>query len=224
MATPAFDIHAVICREQDALAAETRISQCPPFVAVDKLEDIVSLPAALHRSHKASLRQMPEARGGGYIIDCPSLQSSVLWVATSNHSYRDDYLQFLNTTYQLNLARIPPPVDVDHFFNRARAQRHGLQFIRLALADHTTHRSHGAAYEKGITRNEALHARRDTGNRYITCVKRHLLPGPGEEKFKMQLSLASCRTRKPVEQRAICVRDERADCQSRIRTNGDFHQ
>lgn len=156
-----FDIHEVIRGEQKALAAETRISKCPPFVAVNKMDDVVNFPTSLRWSHKATVQRLPEAKGQAFVVDCPSLQSTVLWAGTNNDDYRDDYLRFLKTKHHCDLPKIPPPFDVDHLYNRARAQMYGLQFIRVALVGHAANRSHGAAYEKDITRNEAQRERRD---------------------------------------------------------------
>jgi hypothetical protein len=161
MAQPTSDIGSVIRHEQDALATETRIAQCPPFVAVNNLDDVARLPTKLRWDHKATVETLAKARGGAFIVSCPSLNSAVLWVATDNNDYRKDYLNFLNVTYGLELSSIPTPYDVDHLYNRSRAQMYGLKFIRLALVGHSANRSHGAAYEKDITTNEALRVRRD---------------------------------------------------------------
>ena len=50
---------------------------------------------------------------------------------------------------------------VDHLYNRARALNYGLQYVRLALVRHAVNRSHGAAYEKDITKNEAGREKKD---------------------------------------------------------------
>jgi hypothetical protein len=151
----------VIRCERDALAIETRISQCLPFVAVNKMDDVALLPTTLRWAHKATIRALPQAKSSSFIVECTTLNSNVLWVGTNNDYYRRDYLTFLNDIYQLGLSAIPVPYDVDHLYNRSRAQTYGLKFIRLALVGHAANRSHGAAYEKDITRNEALRVRRD---------------------------------------------------------------
>ena len=155
------DIRGVIRAEQEALTAETRISNCPPFVAVNRIDDVVNFPTSLRWSHKAAVQRLLEANGEAFVVDCPSLQSIALWVGTNNDTYRGDYLRFLNNRHQCALAKIPPPFDVDHLYNRSRARMYGLRFIRVALVDHAANRSHGAAYEKDITRNEARRERRD---------------------------------------------------------------
>jgi hypothetical protein len=131
-----------------------------PFVAVNRMDDVARLPTKLRWDHNATAKSLPESREA-FIVDCPSLNSSVLWVGTSNDDYREDYLNFLNSTYELGISAIPAPYDVDHLYNRSRARMYGLQFIRLALVGQAPNRSHGAAYEKDITRNEALRERRD---------------------------------------------------------------
>jgi hypothetical protein len=161
MTQPIHDVAAVIRREHDALATETRIAQCPPFVAVNNMDDVARLPTKLRWEHKTTVGMLPQAKGTAFIVDCTSLNSTDLWVATENNAYRADYLNFLNTTYGLDLSSIPVPYDVDHLYNRSRAQMYGLRFIRLALVGHAANRSHGAAYEKDITTNEALRTRRD---------------------------------------------------------------
>ena len=93
-------------------------------------------------------------------MDCPSLQSTALWVGASNSYYRQDYLHFLNVTYGLGLSSIPTRYDVDHLYNRSRAQIYALQFIRTALIGQAANRSHGAAYEKDVTINEAARSHR----------------------------------------------------------------
>ena len=155
------NVAQVIQREQDGLAAETRIARCPPFVAVNQIEDVAKLPTSLRWDHKAAVTPLANAKGAAFVVDCPSLNSTALWVGTSNDRYRDDYLIFLNARYQLGLSAIPAPYDVDHLYNRSRAQMYGLQFIRLALVGHAANRSHGAAYEKDVSTNEALRVRKD---------------------------------------------------------------
>ena len=95
------------------------------------------------------------AKGVAFVMDCPSLHSTALWVGTGNNDYRQDYLRFLNVTYGLGLTSIPARYDVDHLYNRSRAQTYALQFIRTALIGQAANRSHGAAYEKDLTINEA---------------------------------------------------------------------
>lgn len=153
---PAKDIYDVIRREQDALAAETRIANCPPYVAVNNLDDVLRTPTMLRVKHPALCRELSGSKGVAYIVDCPSLDSTALWVGTDNDKYRDDYRTFLNAVYRLNLTGIPKPYDVDHLYNRARGQNYKLQFLRVALVSHSVNRSHGAGPEKDVTTNEAL--------------------------------------------------------------------
>lgn len=150
------DVGGVVRRERDALAAETRIAHCPPLVAVNDIYEVARVPSQLRWNHSATVKALPGAEGAAFIVDCASLESNCLWCGTDNNTYRADYLRFLNATYQLNLYKIPPSYDVDHLYNRSRAQIYGLQFIRLALVEGRANRSHGAAYEKDITTNEAM--------------------------------------------------------------------
>ncbi len=156
------DIIAVISREHDGLAAETRIAQCPPFVAVNDIDEVARVPSNLRRDHKTTVMPLSGAKGLAFVIDCPSLDSAALWVGTCNDHYREDYLSFLNSYYQLGQSAIPAPYDVDHLYNRSRAKIYAFQFIRTALVSHAANRSHGAAYEKDITNNEATRRPRST--------------------------------------------------------------
>jgi len=96
----------------------------------------------------------------------------VLWLGTGDDDYRNDYLLYLNSTYDLGLTEIPKAYDVDHLYNRSRAKAYGLQYIRMALVRDAPNRSHGGAYEKDITRNEAERQRGDMKLMdEITCMK-----------------------------------------------------
>jgi hypothetical protein len=155
------DIASVIQREREALIAETRIAQCPPFVAVNNMGVVAQYPSALRRDHKATVTPLANAKGAAVIADCPSLKSTCLWVGADNDRYREDYLLFLNSTYELKIAAIPSAYDVDHLYNHSRAQIYSLRFIRLALVSGPANRSHGASYEKDITRNEEMRVRKE---------------------------------------------------------------
>jgi hypothetical protein len=154
-------VASVIQREHDAVAAETKIGQCPPLVATNDMENAAHLPSRLRSQHETKVKPLANAEGEAYVVDCPTLKSTVLWVATNNDSYRAEYLTFLNATYGLGLSSIPKPYDVDHLYNQTRAKGYGLKYLRLALVGYTPNRSHGAAYEKDLTRNEAARDRRD---------------------------------------------------------------
>jgi hypothetical protein len=154
------DIASVLKHEHDILALETQLAQCPPLVAVNDREDVARVPTRLRWRHGATVEALATAKGGAFVVDCPSLQSKVLWVATKNDFYREDYLTFLNRTYGLELSSLPSDHDVDHLYNRSRALTYGLQFLRLALVEQAINRSHGAAYEKDLTQNEASRERR----------------------------------------------------------------
>ena len=149
----------VIEREKDALALETRMAQCPPLVAVNEMEDVARVPSKLRWNHPTTVTALAGAKGLAFVVDCPSLNSTVLWLGSYNKDYRKDYLHFLNTTYQLGITEIPKAYDVDHLYNQSRAQVYGLKFIRMALVGYAPNRSHGGAYEKDITANEAMRAR-----------------------------------------------------------------
>jgi hypothetical protein len=155
------DVASVIRREHDAFIAETRMAQCPPFVAVNQMSVVAQYPSSLRRDHAATVTVLPQSRGKAFVVECPSLQSTCLWVGTENDSYREDYLRFLKTAYELQISAIPAGYDVDHMYNRSRALVYDLQFIRLALVTGAANRSHGASYEKDITRNEAARVRKE---------------------------------------------------------------
>jgi hypothetical protein len=151
----------VIEREHDALAAETRLAQCPPLVAVNNIEDVAKVPTILRWNHPANVTKLEGAKGDAFVVDCPSLKSTALWVGTSNDHYRDDYLCYLTTTWGLQISKVPAEYDVDHLYNRRRARMYQLCFIRVALVAGSANRSHGGAYEKDITTNEAMRVRKD---------------------------------------------------------------
>jgi len=155
------DVASVITREHEALAVETQIAQCPPLVAVNDMEDVPRVPTRLRWNNPTVISPLVGAKGEAFVVDCPKLQSTVLWVGTGNDYYRADYLTFLKATYELEIDSIPAPYDVDHLYNRSRARQYQLRFIRMALVGHGANRSHGAAYEKDVTRNEATRERSD---------------------------------------------------------------
>jgi hypothetical protein len=155
------DVAGVIQREHDALAAETRSAQCPPLVAVNNMDDVARVPSKLRWNHPATVTPLQNSRGLAFVVDCPSLESTALWVATGNDDYREDYLRYLRSAFQLDISKVPASYDVDHLYNRSRARMYGLRFIRLALVAGAANRSHGGAYEKDITTNEELRVRKD---------------------------------------------------------------
>jgi hypothetical protein len=155
------NVDAIIRRERDALIAETRIAQCPPFVAVNNMNVVVQYPTALRSKHPAKVSQLKGSKGTAFVVECSSLQSTCLWVSAANENYREDYLQFLRSVHGLEIASIPGAYDVDHLYNRSRALVYMLEFIRLALVKGAANRSHGASYEKDITRNEAARVRKE---------------------------------------------------------------
>jgi hypothetical protein len=157
----AMDLAAVMQREKDALVVEMRIAQCPPLVAVNDMDDVARVPSKLRWNHPTAVEALAGAKGPAYVVDCPSLNSEVLWVGSFNKEYRRDFLTFLNGQYELGLAAIPKDFDVDHLYNQSRAQVYGLKFIRMALVRCAANRSHGGAYEKDITTNEAARERKD---------------------------------------------------------------
>jgi|GEM_PF-4577095 len=153
-------LEEIVKAEHDVLALETQIAGCPPFVAANDLDDVRTRPSILRYPHPAVVNPLAGAKGTAFVVDCASLKSKVLWVGTANDEYRKDYLLFLNANYNLGLSSIPTKFDVDHLFNRSRAKAYSLQFIRVALVDFAANRSHGAAYEKDITINEAMRSRK----------------------------------------------------------------
>ena len=152
---------SVIEQERNALAAETRVAQCPPLVAVNQIESVTQVPSKLRWNYPATVNELKGAKGTAWVVECPLLHSKVFWAGTDNDNYRKDYLLYLNTNYQLGLDAIPGIYDVDHLYNRSRAQMYQLRFIRMALVTGSANRSHGGAYEKDLTTNEALRVRKD---------------------------------------------------------------
>ena len=159
-------------QERKGLCAETRLSGVLPFVAVNDPAVISRVPTLLRSRHPASVRPLPGSRSGALIQDCPSLSYSSLWVAAENDDYQSDYLLFLRSRLRQNLPAIPSGFHVDHLYNRARARQYGLAWIRTALVPASVNTSHGAGYEKTITKAEALRERRDMKTMdEITCMK-----------------------------------------------------
>jgi hypothetical protein len=159
--SPEKTIESVIQRERAGLIAETRIAQCPPFVAVNNMDVVAQYPTALRWTHPAKVSPLRGAKGAAFVVECSSLKSTCLWVSAASDSYREDYLEFLRSIHGLQLESIPVAYDVDHLYNRSRALVYMLEFIRLALVKGAANRSHGASYEKDITRNEAARVRKE---------------------------------------------------------------
>jgi len=151
----------VLQREKEAMIRETRIAQCPPFVAVNDISVVARLPTLLRWNNPTTVAPLAGAKGPAFVVDCPSLHSTVLWVGSYNKEYRADYILFLNSTYRLGVTHIPKAFDVDHLYNQSRAHVYGLKFIRLALVGYAANRSHGGSYEKDLTANESLRNTRD---------------------------------------------------------------
>ena len=154
------DLTSILADEQDALAAETRLSKVPPYVAVHDMGQVATTPSIFRNDHPATVRPLANARGGSMIVDWPSLSSKALWIDLNadkhDNYYKTDYVLFLNTEYQLGMDNIPETFDVDHLYNEARARNYGLRYVRLALVHYRVNRSHGSGPEKDVTRNEEL--------------------------------------------------------------------
>lgn len=153
-------LSTILEREQDALARETRIAQCPPYVAVLDIDIVAHTPRDLRTHHPVTIRPLANAKAGSVVVDCPTLNSKALWVNLQkdkqDRHYRADYLTFLNAEWQAGIGTIPDPYDVDHLYNSARARIYGLQYVRMALVHYKANRSHGAGPEKDVTKNEEL--------------------------------------------------------------------
>jgi len=159
-------------QERNGLCSETRLSGVLPFVAVNDPAIIARVPTILRSRHPATIRPLSGSRSGALIQDCPSLGYNSLWVATENDNYQSDYLLFLGSQLPQTLAAIPRGFHVDHLYNRARARQYGLAWIRTTLVPAGVNTSHGAGYEKTITKGEALRERRDMKTMdEITCMK-----------------------------------------------------
>lgn len=66
-----------------------------------------------------------------------------VWVRPSYTSYRDAWLRV-----HLHVA---PQMDVDHVYNRARAQVAGYEYVRLVLCPATVNQRHGSFLERRLT-------------------------------------------------------------------------
>ena len=170
--TNALHVEGVIRREHNALAQETRLAQCPPLVAVNNMENVARVPSTLRWNHPTDVIALSDSKGAAFVVNCPSLELTALWVGTENDNYRDDYLLYLQSIHKLDISKVPSGFDVDHLYNRSRARIYGMRFIRVALVAGPANCSHGASVEKDLTTNEALRERRDMKSMdELTCMK-----------------------------------------------------
>lgn len=69
-----------------------------------------------------------------------------LWVRPSYAGYRDAWRRVH--------VFVPPLMDVDHIYNRARARVLNYEYVRLFLCDSTVNQRHGAFLERRLTNLE----------------------------------------------------------------------
>jgi hypothetical protein len=145
----------VLRTEQEIFSTETRIAQCPPYIAINDLDELCRTPSILRYQHPAHVEPLSNEKQT-FILVCPSLGGKTLWVETSNNNYRRAYLNFLKSAHALDLEDLPSEYDVDHLYNQSRAQAYALRYLRVALVNYRANRTAGAGYEKSLTTNEAL--------------------------------------------------------------------
>lgn len=144
-------------KERRSLVEEGALDVILPYAAVADLETILSTPSTLRRTHPSTLRPLPGAHPqSARIQDCPTLNYRFLWCHVDNSSYRRHYLRFLQHEHGWSGEKIPIDWHVDHIFNRARAKKTQLKWVRMMLLPRSINTSHGAGYEKHRTRSLIL--------------------------------------------------------------------
>jgi hypothetical protein len=86
-----------------------------------------------------------------FVQICEGLKYKFLWAHVDNDNYRGDYLNFLRKFHGVPVPDLPGNLHVDHLYNRARARKMQLSFIRMILLTGQINMSHGAGYEKQRT-------------------------------------------------------------------------
>ncbi|MGG5812288.1 hypothetical protein [Falsiroseomonas sp. CW058] len=162
----------------EAVAAERAGAAILPYAAVAELADALHTPGALRRAHPVAFAALAGARGGALVQSCPTLGYRMLWVHADNDHYRDDYELYLRTCRGHAGGALPDSHHVDHLFNRARAQRLRLSWIRAVLLPRGINTSHGAGYEKARTRGLVGTPERPRTIDEVTLMKLWLVRSP----------------------------------------------
>jgi hypothetical protein len=147
----AIDFDDFIEEQRAAILAESAMSHVPPIVALKSIQ-LLTDRARVAAGVTPPARLVPI--GGpvrGWVQETPAYKS--FWAATENDGYRGDYCTFLNEHCGFSLSGIPTAYDIDHLYNRERARVLGYRWIRMFPVRRGPNRSHGAAYEKAITRS-----------------------------------------------------------------------
>ena len=179
-------LSSIFRAERDGVKAEARIGGTLPLVAAASMEIVSTRPTMLRKDYPVQITGLEGLGEEVRMVPCPGLLYKTLWVTADNDRYRQNYLAFLRQSHGLQLERIPEPFDVDHMFNRARALRYGYKYVRLALVDSKVNQSHGAGYEKTVTR----------GNRERLDTTRALMDEIGCMKFFGFMNPSESRPRK----------------------------
>nr|WP_154921831.1 hypothetical protein [Microbacterium testaceum] len=150
-------LRTVHAREKQALVEEGALAVVLPYAAVRDLETVRSTPSALRESHPCVWRPLAGVHlQSARVQYCPTLGYRFLWCHVDNSSYRRHYLRFLQREHGWNGRSIPSEWHVDHIFNRARAKKLELGWVRMMLLPGPVNTSHGAGYEKQRTRSRIL--------------------------------------------------------------------
>ena len=145
--------YEVNTKEKRALVEEGGLECVMPYVAVRDLETVALTPSPLRRSHPCVWRPLPGVHlQRARVQHCPTLDYRFLWCHVDNSSYRRHYLRFLEHEYGWSTP-IPSGWHVDHVFNRARAKKLELEWVRMMLLPGSINSSHGAGYEKQRTKS-----------------------------------------------------------------------
>jgi hypothetical protein len=173
---PEGDIHtrlARICKaERDAVRVEVRLGGCLPLVAAAGMDIVATIPTFLRRQAPVVIGNLDNRGDEVRVVTCPKLDYKTLWVRAKEDKYATFYLEYLRQCHGLDLAALPKPYNVDHLFNQKRALKYGYAYVRLGLVPGPVNQSHGAGYEKAVTRSERQ--RRDTSRALmdeIGCMK-----------------------------------------------------
>jgi Lhr-like helicase len=81
------------------------------------------------------------------------------WVHVDYRGYRNAFLDFLSTEYNLPKAEVPKDWEVDHLLNKAFARCRSVKYIRVVLIKHHFNNAYGRTIEKRLAREKANNKR-----------------------------------------------------------------
>lgn len=92
---------------------------------------------------------LPGARPKSAMAFRAGAQTS-LWVNPKSSSYGRDFRIFLEKICNVDTAALESRYDIDHLYNRERANQFGYAYVMMFPVLASANRSHGAGYEKAI--------------------------------------------------------------------------